>query len=659
MTKEHSPLIKSFQYLTIINLIITKLLFLYLQPFNWLSLLVFPSIFIYDIPYMIILYLLLQKSAWYAILVIWQIVIYSISTLFMLESGQFFSWNLIDDILHHFTSMMMISIDKWPIFVMILMSNLIIFTLIYLYVSKYSQYTKLHDGYNDMDTKSNPILNLKVFALAYVFLCVLPFIWHSKSHSDIIYRNEVMTADYYFIKTLFASHYGHAHNLPNFTLKNATHSNPMNMTRSDKSIFKNVLFLYMESARSDMIPFNPNSEFAKKYIPNTHLTPFLSNLFNSDSSVRVDHMKSVSSYTIKSLMSTQCGIFPLPVDMNVEFKNTPYSKCFPQILTESNFTTTHIQASDDHFDSQYLTIPQQGYSDKIGLIDMYDYFVDNGLKVPLKVGYFGYDDHYNLQFFNQTIQNSMKSGKPWMISSITNIMHNPFKTPNNFKDKHYDNDPLNNAELNAIRFTDEYIQQVFKLIENDENTLVVLLGDHGIAMGEHGKYGMGEIEYKEVFDVPCLFYSAHPIWKSQIAPRLRTKLKFNSNPVMAIDVIPTLLDLLHLTSDNIDDNLQENGPDLSIFDGLSLMRDCRDCRDMSASFCSPGRYCVIIRYLEYKLITMRDGDDYFVDLNVDPSEDQLIPIEQLNGHELDVAHRMKAYSNELQDNIKQKWGYSE
>ena len=91
------------------------------------------------------------------------------------------------------------------------------------------------------------------------------------------------------------------------------------------------------------------------------------------------------------------------------------------------------------------------------------------------------------------------------------------------------------------RFTDDQVGPFLAAVKRlglGDRTLVVLLADHGEEFGEHGGQGHGRTLYREVLQVPLLFWSPGLIAPGRIA-----------TPVSLLDVAPTLLDLLGLPKD--------------------------------------------------------------------------------------------------------------
>ncbi|MFC0875426.1 LTA synthase family protein [Saccharicrinis sp. FJH2] len=67
-----------------------------------------------------------------------------------------------------------------------------------------------------------------------------------------------------------------------------------------------------------------------------------------------------------------------------------------------------------------------------------------------------------------------------------------------------------NRYLNSLRHNDELLGRVMRELERrelDKSTLVVVVGDHGEAFGQHGQYGHGTALYEENLRIPLYFIS--------------------------------------------------------------------------------------------------------------------------------------------------------
>lgn len=96
-----------------------------------------------------------------------------------------------------------------------------------------------------------------------------------------------------------------------------------------------------------------------------------------------------------------------------------------------------------------------------------------------------------------------------------------------FKDNPYDGE---------IAYMDEYIGKILELLKNKnclKDTLVVIVGDHGEAFGEHGEFGHQVFCYNENLKVPFILCGSGLPRKKRVGER-----------VDVTDVTPTILDYL-------------------------------------------------------------------------------------------------------------------
>ncbi len=88
-----------------------------------------------------------------------------------------------------------------------------------------------------------------------------------------------------------------------------------------------------------------------------------------------------------------------------------------------------------------------------------------------------------------------------------------------------------------IAYMDEYVGKVVEELGDEvERTLIVIVGDHGESLGEHGEIQHGFFLYESVLKVPLIFVKKDDIPEEKsIKPRVRL-----------IDVMPTILSLLKI-----------------------------------------------------------------------------------------------------------------
>jgi arylsulfatase A-like enzyme/Flp pilus assembly protein TadD len=111
--------------------------------------------------------------------------------------------------------------------------------------------------------------------------------------------------------------------------------------------------------------------------------------------------------------------------------------------------------------------------------------------------------------------------------------HAPYEPP----DAYRTGNSLSDLYDGEVAFTDLYVGEVMAALEELdllENTLVVIVGDHGEAFGEHQEYGHSVFCYEENLRVPLIFSN----------PRLFPEGEVVEERVCLIDVLPSLLDML-------------------------------------------------------------------------------------------------------------------
>ena len=97
------------------------------------------------------------------------------------------------------------------------------------------------------------------------------------------------------------------------------------------------------------------------------------------------------------------------------------------------------------------------------------------------------------------------------------------------------------AYVGAIGFIDFQLSRVINFLDEGgllDNTVVVVVGDHGESLGEHGEASHGLFIYESVMRVPMIIR----------APFANMQGRRVSDTVRIVDVMPTVLDLLGQTS---------------------------------------------------------------------------------------------------------------
>jgi len=110
--------------------------------------------------------------------------------------------------------------------------------------------------------------------------------------------------------------------------------------------------------------------------------------------------------------------------------------------------------------------------------------------------------------------------------------HFPYTSPEPFKSR-YEDHPYNGA----IAFTDAQVARVIGFLEQNrllDRTIVVVMGDHGEGLDQHGEGTHGFFIYESTTRVPFVIRAPYDLIR-----RRRV-----GDPVRSVDVLPTVLDLM-------------------------------------------------------------------------------------------------------------------
>ena len=127
------------------------------------------------------------------------------------------------------------------------------------------------------------------------------------------------------------------------------------------------------------------------------------------------------------------------------------------------------------------------------------------------------------------------AGSPFFLLVWTNAAHHPYHVRGE-QFPFAPQTPLLDRYLNAVRATDDAIGRLLDHLEEAgelDRTLIVVVGDHGQAFGEHGLFGHNQSIYEEEIRVPLIL--ANPLLFGGSTDRTVGGI---------VDLAPTILDLL-------------------------------------------------------------------------------------------------------------------
>lgn len=273
----------------------------------------------------------------------------------------------------------------------------------------------------------------------------------------------------------------------------ATHALKAQKTPKTKPL--NFVFLILESARaSSLTPYNPK-------LPTT---PFLNKL--AKRSLVVDNMYAVVPHTSKALVSLMCGVYPriAPPISEAEKGGLP-AQCIPRILRKLGYQTAFFQSPSLNFEHR------RGLLENFGFQEAYS-MSDSEQKGFERINYFGYEDRVMLKPSLKWLDRAVAKKRPFFMSYLTITSHHDYQLPKNFPIKHYTPKKQLNRYYNTLRYTDQFIADLFKALRKRkllENTVFLIVGDHGEGFGEHNRKQHNTVIWEEGVRVPAMIVHPH------------------------------------------------------------------------------------------------------------------------------------------------------
>jgi len=270
----------------------------------------------------------------------------------------------------------------------------------------------------------------------------------------------------------------------------------------------NVLLISIDTIRPDRI-----SCYSPKYLKTPHIDAL------ATKGVLFERAIAHNPSTLPSHVNILVGTTPLHHGVH---ENSKF------ILTEDFLTLT-----------EYLK--ERGYSTGafVGAFPLDSRF-------GLSQGFDVYDESYPSKGSNaftfqernagQVIQSALrwleKQNSQWFSFIHIWDPHAPYLSPEPFKEK-FKNDPYSGE----VAYVDSELGKLFDYLKSNnlmENTLIVLTGDHGEALGDHGEITHGYFAYNSTLWVPLIV----------VGPGIKTA--HVDEYVSHIDIFPTICDVLEI-----------------------------------------------------------------------------------------------------------------
>jgi len=345
----------------------------------------------------------------------------------------------------------------------------------------------------------------------------------------------------------------------------------------------NLIFITIDGARVDRI------------IKGRHYRKIIEN------SAFFSKVIAYAPYTIAAMHAVFSGVYGNRNGVNSYWSNKRFKKDEYKTLT----SYLHDLGYTTYGDSiNKLVLPDVGFDD----LQIHDELHDNLT-----------ERHISLLDKVDAIK---KEGKKFFLylhySNIhTGIMQEVLKKHDNFSKEYFDNKQKNEKFYDELFYNaDEYLGKIIQYCKKlglTEDTLIVIISDHGIGVGEKfGESAYGVFCYDYTLISTALFYHKN-LPKIQIHSQVRS-----------IDILPTILELLSMSSD----------PKYEKFQGDSLVPLIHGKKESKIAFSQSGNPLQsgrppkepnvwAVRTDEWKFIrNVHDGTEELYNLKDDPNEEK-------------------------------------
>ncbi len=374
------------------------------------------------------------------------------------------------------------------------------------------------------------------------------------------------------------------------------------------------------------------------YGHNNAVTPNIDSL--ALQGVLMERTYSHSSVTGPSLMSLFTSRFPF--DHDVRFNGSPVTSDLPmiaQILQKNNYRTAA-------FVGGYMLNSKFGFNNGFDFYDdnMTDSFMESMI---FKIcGYYKDWGGIKVRKFSRNANRVTDSARKWLVSAD---MDKPFFLWLHYFDAHDQfrlPQPLNyyyfrrrNYKQN-VEFIDYHVGRLVDDLKKRnlfENTLFIITSDHGESLNDHkfqGKdyHGHASFAYDVTLRVPLIF----------CGPGLGSG-EYSKQPFRHVDILPTLLNYLHLSHETDDSfegkNLLAALKDGSVGEGYEIYAETLV---PTVRIPPEAEWRVLIRWPWKFVLRPQSNQEYLFNLEKDPYERN-----DVFSHDSKVAQDLKKRLEEM------------
>jgi lipoteichoic acid synthase len=300
--------------------------------------------------------------------------------------------------------------------------------------------------------------------------------------------------------------------------------------RQVRPLVRNVIVIMMESAQA---------KATTVYNPALPTTPFLADLAKRGATV--SDMYAVIPRTQAAWMSILYGIYPSTNDIVDRWPFLPGGqkrfKSLPKLLEGQGYATGFITTTNAIVDQA----PIQGMGFQ---------WVETGKTLSTtqgakEVNYDGFEDGLMVEPALTWIDTQSTAKHPFFLAMMTNVGHEPYTFPPSWKKRTFGTgNPSYENYLNCMAYIDSVLRDFFHGLDRLgvlQNSLIVILGDHGESFGEHGGRQHIMVPYEEALKIPMIVYADGLIPPGSSITGLRQEP----------DILPTVLDALGLQGERL------------------------------------------------------------------------------------------------------------
>ncbi len=285
----------------------------------------------------------------------------------------------------------------------------------------------------------------------------------------------------------------------------------------------NVVIVMLESARA---------RDTTVYTPSLNTTPFLAELARE--SLVVDHMYASIPRTTDAWISILAGRYAGSDGVVGNWANdhppvVPSS--MPRLLRAQGYTSAFFLPTTLNFGADAAVVRALGFDEVVPKESIPE--PASGLVTP-----FGWEDRALLPPIGRWLDQRASDKRPFLLAVMTNIGHNPYGLPSDYRTQRFPSlNEKHERYLNCMHYIDGYVHDLVQELRDRgllENTLLIVLGDHGEAFGEHGSFVRADGLHEELLQIPMLVRLPSVARRTGHIGGLRQQ----------IDVLPTVADAL-------------------------------------------------------------------------------------------------------------------